>query len=1196
MNGLPPETSTTISPWDLADEAIAQVRLWLEQAKKYRAEPAAEHLASVLKNPEGLQFTVGFIDRVIRPEDRIAAAKALHHIGPRTPAFLPPHLRAALRAGAAVAPYTPRIVVPVAEHALRTMVDHLIVDAREHKLGKAIAQLKKNGASLNINLLGEAVLGKEEAARRVQATQSLIRRHDVDYVSIKVSSTVAPHNHWAFNEAVDDIIVHLRPLFRAAKNATPQTFINLDMEAYQDLDLTLEVFQRLMNEEEFLDYKAGIVLQAYLPDALQALMDLQEFASHRLRRRGAPIKVRVVKGANLPMERVQAQIQGWKQTVWPTKQESDTHYKALLNYALTTDRLRSVHLGVAGHNLFDVALAWTLIQARKIDAATHVDFEMLCGMATAQAQAVQEDVGRLLLYTPVVHPKEFDVAISYLVRRLEENASSDNFMSAVFELDRNTDLFEREAARFKASLHALKENSTHKDAVPGPRRTQNRAQENHEAITEVQPFWNEPDTDPNLAPNRAWGRAIIERIERSTLGEPTIQRAQLDSVDQLQNVFETAKKSARSWQKLSAHARARVLFRAADHLAADRARLLEVMASDTGKTLDQGDPEVSEAIDFCRYYANLALDLDKIQGAEHEPVDVTVVTPPWNFPVAIPCGSVAAALAAGSAVILKPASLAARCSAVMVQCLWAAMDDLDISRDILQLIQVGERSLGKALISDPRVDRVILTGGYETAQKFREFRADLPLLAETSGKNAIIVTPSADLDLAPADVAYSAFGHAGQKCSAASLVILVGSMAESRRFRRQLLDAVSSMHVGWPSDPRTQIGPVIEPPREKLHRGLNTLGEGERWLLKPQSLDASGRLYSPGIRVGVRPGSEYHRTEYFGPILGIMTARTLQEAVSYVNQVDYGLTSGIHSLDADEIRYWVEHIQAGNLYINRGITGAIVQRQPFGGWKRSAIGAGAKAGGPNYLIGLSRWRDAALSKETGRSDSSPVAGIARRLQALGVLGARDRWLCSAIAQDAQDVHRFLGLRDPSALEVEINALRYRPAPVTLRAVDDHSETLAQVARVILAGIRVHQAVHTGEGTASHESIALSLPPEAPRVFVDVMRDAGVQVVSEDVDAWALRVQRIAQATPLAFGRIRIVGEAREETVQATFAAMQGRPDVAVYAGDVTSAGRIEMLPFVREQAISMTAHRFGTLSDLPKRVFVDIVRGRAAFP
>ena len=353
-------------------------------------------------------------------------------------------------------------------------------------------------------------------------------------------------------------------------------------------------------------------------------------------------------------------------------------------------------------------------------------------------------------------------------------------------------------------------------------------------------------------------------------------------------MIETAVEKGKAWGALSGAERAEILHRAGDVLEARRADLLEVMASETGKTIDQGDPEVSEAVDFAHYYAESARKLDDVDGATFVPSKLTVVTPPWNFPVAIPAGSTLAALAAGSAVVIKPAKQARRSGAVMIEALWEA----GVPRDVLTMVQLGERELGRQLISHPAVDRVILTGGYETAELFRSFRKDLPLLAETSGKNAIIVTPSADLDLAAKDVAYSAFGHAGQKCSAASLVILVGSVAKSKRFHNQLIDAVTSLKVGYPEDPRSQMGPIIEPANGKLLNALTTLGEGETWAVEPRKLDDTGRLWSPGVRSGVRRGSYFHLTEFFGPVLGVMTAETLEEAIAIQNQIDYGLTVG----------------------------------------------------------------------------------------------------------------------------------------------------------------------------------------------------------------------------------------------------------------------------------------------------------------
>lgn len=1134
-----------VRPQDLADQAVDLVRRWLTEAAKVPVDPSAQQLAGVLKDPNGLDFTVGFVDGVVRPEDFSVAAANLRGLTAKTPAFLPWYTRFAVTLGGMLAMVLPNVVIPLARRVLRLMVSHLIVDASAAKLGKSIAKIKKEGINLNVNLLGEAILGEGEAARRLAGTAELLARDDVDYVSIKVSSTVAPHNHWAFDDAVDHIAERLAPLYRQAASAVPtRKFINLDMEEYKDLELTIAVFTRLLDTPEFRELEAGIVLQAYLPDALSAMIRLQEWAAARVAAGGAPIKVRVVKGANLPMEKVDADLHGWPLATWHTKRESDTSYKAVLDYAMHPDRIGNVRIGVAGHNLFDVALAWLLAQERAVTAG--IEFEMLLGMAAGQAEVVRRDVGSLLLYTPVVHPAEFDVAIAYLIRRLEEGASQENFMSAVFELDKDKALFEREKQRFLDSLAALT------DEVPAPYRVQDRRLAPSPAPSEG--FANCPDTDPDLPGNREWGAQIAARMRGSNLGEATAEAGWVGSQAELDQVMATALDAAAAWQGLGARARAAILHRAGDVLEAKRAELLEVMGAECGKTLDQGDPEVSEAIDFAHYYAELGRELENVRGASFVPPSLTVVTPPWNFPVAIPAGSTLAALAAGSAVVIKPAAEARRCGAVMVEALWEA----GVPRELLAYVQLSERELGAALIAHPKVDRLILTGAYETAELFRSFRPDLPLLAETSGKNAVIVTPSADLDLAAKDVVQSAFGHAGQKCSAASLVVLVGSVAESPRFRGQLMDAVRSLRVGYPWDLGTQMGPLISPAEGKLLRGLTTLGEGESWLLTPQQLDDSGRLWSPGVREGVRRGSEYHRTEYFGPILGIMTAGSLQEAVAIVNEVDYGLTSGLHSLNPEEVGYWLEHIQAGNLYVNRGITGAIVQRQPFGGWKKSAVGAGAKAGGPNYLVGMGSWRDAPLPPVAG----TVTGGPARILESMDGHEHRD-WLAGALSDDARLWAEEFGIaRDVSGLFAERNLFRYRPVPVVIRYdAETSGHGVAELARVAAAGL------------LAGARLSVSTAADLPGRLVDVLRAAGVALAVEDGEAWTARAARLVGTGP---ARIRLIGT----SVAATTLAVGGSPDIAVYGSDVVGAGRVELLTFLHEQAVSITAHRYGTPNHL----------------
>jgi RHH-type proline utilization regulon transcriptional repressor/proline dehydrogenase/delta 1-pyrroline-5-carboxylate dehydrogenase len=1122
----------------LVPDVEATVRRWLEYAQGQPVDKAAARLAAMLSDPRGLAFTVGFVDGVIRPEDVREAARTFGELARDVPGFLPWHLRAAVKVGARVAKPLPWVVIPAARVALRGMVGHLVADARDKQLGRVIRRLRgTSGTRLNLNLLGEAVLGEHEAARRLDGTRRLLARDDVDYVSIKVSSTVAPHNPWAFDEAVEHIVSSLTPLFRQAAGASPAKFINLDMEEYHDLRLTVAVFTTLLDQPEFLGLSAGIVLQAYLPDALSSMMQLQAWAAARRARGGAGIKVRLVKGANLPMERVDASVHGWPLATWPSKQDTDTNYKRVLDYALHPERIANVRLGVAGHNLFDIAFAWHLAGLRSVTGG--VEFEMLLGMAAAQAAAVRRDVGGLLLYTPVVHPREFDTAIAYLVRRLEEGASSDNFMSALFQLSTSETLYARERDRFLASLKELDR------TIPLPSRRQDRGTE---VVGVMSGFANTPDTDPSLPANASWGRAILGRVAGSDLGADLVARSTVSSADALEERIAAAVSAGASWGALSGAERAAILRRAAAGLAAARGRLVEVMAAECGKTLDESDPEVSEAIDFANYYASLASGLDAVDGAVAAPLPLTVVTPPWNFPVAIPAGSVLAALAAGSAVIIKPAPQAVRCGAVLVDALLSA----GVPAEALQLVNVSEGSLGRQLVADARVGRLILTGAFDTATLFRQFRRDLPLLAETSGKNAIVVTPSADIDLAVRDVVRSAFGHAGQKCSAASLAILVGSVATSARFRAQLVDAVSSLTVAWPSDPASQMGPVISPPEGKLLSALTSLAPGERWLVEPRQLDSSGRLWSPGVKDGVAPGSPFHLTEYFGPVLGLMSADSLAHAIELQNATPYGLTAGLFSLDPAELAVWCDSVEAGNLYVNRGTTGAIVRRQPFGGWKRSSVGAGTKAGGPNYLVGLTDWvrRPSTATAEIGPAASSLLA--AARSAGLDDLELISRGLRSDAAAWASE---FGTARDVSALEAERNVLRYRPHDVAVRL---ESDSIAELVRVVAAGV----TAGNGSGAGVAVSTGVSLPAPVQRAFAA----CGVACVVES------RAEFDDRLRALPGGRVRLIGG----DASSLHDAVDGRPDIAIYGQPVTESGRVEMLPFLREQAISITAHRFGT--------------------
>lgn len=1162
--------STPVGPLALAaltPHAIALGDHWAELTEK--GQTAAERsttgrLAALLRDERGLDLAIRFVDRVARPEDVRVASRELTRINAKDAgAFLGMVDQTLLWLGGLAGRVVPPVVVPLARARLRQLVGHLVVDARDPALKEHLAKARQQGFRLNINLLGEAVLGEEEAAGRTERVRALLARHDVDYVSIKVSSLVSQISTWDTEGTVQRCLERLRPLYREAQRATPHKFVNLDMEEYRDLDLTIELFTRLLDEDEFADLEAGIVLQAYLPDAMGALEHLISWAQTRRARGRAGIKIRLVKGANLAMEQVEAILHGWPQAPYTSKKKVDANFLLCIERALRPEVADAVRVGVASHNLYHVAMAHLLAQARGVTEA--LDVEMLQGMAPAQARAVQKAVGSVLLYTPVVAPADFDVAVAYLIRRLEENAAEQNYLHALFSPPEHAaqaqrDQQQRFSAAVELAMHAsggLDENlhlGSRRGAVRPPIGDQ---------------FANTPDSDPGLPPARAWARAVLV-AKPAGLTSPV-----LASAAQVDGVVATAVTAGITWAQRPAAERAAILREGGRRLESRRGELVSVMAAEGGKTVAEADPEVSEAIDFARYYADQAEALESCQrteGARFFPHQVTLVTPPWNFPVAIPMGGVVAALAAGSAVVIKPAHPTPGC--VEVGC--AALHEAGVPAEVLQVVRTADREVGKALVAHPDVDAVILTGSAETARLFAGWRSGRPngpgVLGETSGKNALVITPAADFDLAVADLVRSAFGHAGQKCSAAALGILVGSVATSDRFRKQLLDAVRSLRVGWPQDLATFMGPIIEPAEGKLLRALTHLDSGERWLVEPRQLDDSGRLWSPGVKDGVLPGSFFHQTEVFGPVLGLMRARNLAEAIEWQNGTPFGLTGGLHSLDEAEIEQWLESVEVGNAYVNRHITGAIVRRQPFGGWKASVVGPGAKAGGPNYVAQLGRWEAAGVPEmlaHPGSSAGDNPQPIARAREIVDLLSPLIEdpsdldWLQAALASDAAAWRHEFGIdHDPSALVVEQNIFRYRPHPQVWLRTSPGTRPV-ELVRLLAAG------------ALAGATVRVSLDPQTSAALKSL--DGGP--ASESLRALARWIdiaesssrfrQRVDQGT--ISGRVRLIGDAHD------VAAGISSPAVAVISGPVLATGRRELLTFLREQAVSITRHRFGHL-------------------
>jgi RHH-type proline utilization regulon transcriptional repressor/proline dehydrogenase/delta 1-pyrroline-5-carboxylate dehydrogenase len=506
--------------------------------------------------------------------------------------------------------------------------------------------------------------------------------------------------------------------------------------------------------------------------------------------------------------------------------------------------------------------------------------------------------------------------------------------------------------------------------------------------------------------------------------------------------------------------------------------------------------------------------------------------------------------------MLKPAPQTPAVAFAAVQACW----DAGVPRAALHYARCEDGPVGARLVAHRDVSGLVLTGSYETADLFSRLAPSTPLMAETSGKNVIVVMPEADLDQAADDVARSAFGHAGQKCSAASLVVLVGAVATSDRFRTQLVDAVRSLRLGVATSPATTMGPLIEPPGDTLRRALTTLEAGQRWLLEPQALDERQTMWSPGIVDGVRPADWLARTECFGPVLGLVTARDLDEALAIQNALPYGLTGGMWSLDPGDCARWADRVEVGNAYVNRATTGAIVGRQPFGGWKRSVVGPGAKAGGPNYVLQLCRVRDDGVPSLRAQPGAA-VCTILDALRARGDLGPDElAALEAAAASDAYWMRAEFGRdHDPAALFCEANVRRYRALPhCTIRVAPGRQVTPFASARVLVAAV----AAGTGPG------LTISLHPSAGPVGAPGLPGLpGLRSVRETHDELITRLRSTPEA------RVRLLGE------EPGLADLE--PAVHVDARLPVLLGRVELLRYLREQTLSWTVHRFGSVVPAP---------------
>lgn len=894
-----------------------------------------------------------------------------------------------VQAGAAVAGSLPvlgaRLAAGVARSNIRRMAEQFIVGVTPEDAVEAIAALWEGGSAATVDLLGEKTVVEAEADRyaaRVHdvlgalldaapgwPTRPVLEADDTGplprvNVSVKPTALAPKLAPLTGDLGVEQVKERLRPLLHLARDRG--AFVNVDMEHLDVKDLAIRAFREVLDEPGLRSLEAGIVVQAYLRESVRDLSELIAWSAGR----AAPITVRLVKGAYWDTETVVARAAGWPVPVFAEKEHTDASYETCVR--LLHDHHGEVRAAFASHNLRSLAYAVVSARERGIPD-TGYELQMLSGMAEPIQAAVRAAGLRLRVYAPV---GELVPGMAYLVRRLLENTSNESFVRQSF-----------------AEGRALEELLAPPDvrALPGPAPPEAAPVRRPTDAAAPAPYEPEPTAEwRRAAPRAAMAAAVEEAARRRPLDVPAVidgERVRtattLDSRDPADpdHVVAVAASCGRSeadaavaaavratgpWRRRPAQERATVLFRAARWMAARRFELAALEVFECGKPWAEADADVCEAIDFCEYYGREAIRLEGRgrQGALQSPPGerntltyegkgVTVVIAPWNFPFAIPCGMVAAALAAGNPVILKPAEQSPAIAHRLVEALVAG----GLPPGVIGFVPGPGEEVGAHLVAHPEVAIISFTGSRDvglaivaSAAVHRPGQRSVKrVIAEMGGKNPLIVDVDADLDQAVPAAVTSAFGYAGQKCSATSRLIVLDQVYEDVVAR--LCGAVAELVVGPPRAMATQVGPVIDGDAHASISAYLALGAEEgRVLISRDEVPARGWFVGPTVVTDLdHATSRLAREEVFGPVLSVFRAADLDHALALANDTEYALTAGIISRSPANIARASAELRAGNVYVNRGTTGAVVGRQPFGGHGMSGVGS-SKAGGPDHLL------------------------------------------------------------------------------------------------------------------------------------------------------------------------------------------------------------------------------------------------------
>ncbi len=813
-----------------------------------------------------------------------------------------------------------------------------------------IQELKRKKQDYTLDILGELALSEKEAQHYYDEYITLLTEIPQVNISVKLSAMIPQVNLLDFVNKKAIIKERLRNIYRIAKQQG--SFINVDTEHYAWKELTYEIIRELLMEEEFRSWtSAGIVIQAYLKESEH---DLRTWI-HWAQTRSTPITVRLVKGAYWDYEYAISQQHNWEVPVFTEKHLSDANYEKLTEILLNNHR----HLrpALASHNIRSLAHALNYVRTNNIDQSRY-EFQMLYGMMDSLKDYFAEHGYTIRVYMPY---GELIPGMSYLVRRLLENTANDSFLRQGMLEGRDIDELLRNPSPEPMESKELGTHGFTNDPNIDFSKKLNRERMKH-AIKSLRQELNEERLYPvYIDGNKIYNDHYFESLNPAKPTE-VLGRVSHSTIADCDKAINAAEQAYKRWSQAKPELRSEVLKLTAQKLKDNRYKFNALLCLEAGKPWLEADGEVSEAIDFLEYYAAQALamqvnQLRSLAGEKntnhYQAYGVAVIISPWNFPLAIMAGMTVGALVMGNAVIVKPSQQTSIIAHEFLNLLNQSVKDIaaDYAKGLVNFIPGDGKTIGSYLVAHPKTRLIAFTGSsavgmsiHDTASQARPVKR---VITEMGGKNAIIIDESADLDEAIPGVIHSSFGYAGQKCSACSRVIIHENIYQ--QFIERLIEAAQVINIGDPSDEATTMPPVIDVNAQyKISQYIDLGKQDATMLLGDLVIPESGYYLSPYIFTDLAPDHKLVQEEIFGPVLVVFKAKNLDHALELANDTAYGLTGAFYSRSPLSIEKASEEFMVGNLYINRGSTGAVVSRQAFGGLKQSSIGF--KSGGPNYLL------------------------------------------------------------------------------------------------------------------------------------------------------------------------------------------------------------------------------------------------------